>query len=94
LVLASNSELQPLVCLEALSCGLGLVISESASQNLDKNLPFITIIEDKKIKDKEYVKEKILENRDFCSTMNRLDVVNYAESFSWENIAKKYVDYL
>jgi glycosyltransferase involved in cell wall biosynthesis len=94
LVLVSNSELQPLVCLEALSCGLGLVISESASQNLDKNLPFITIIEDEKIKDKSYVREKILENRKFCSTMNRLDVVNYAKSFSWENIAKKYIKYL
>jgi glycosyltransferase involved in cell wall biosynthesis len=34
LVLLSNSELQPLVCLEALSAGLGLVISEQAAQNL------------------------------------------------------------
>ena len=94
LVLVSSSELQPLVCLEALSCGLGLVISESASQNLDKNLPFITIIEHEKIKDESYVREKILENRKFCSTMNRSDVVNYAKSFSWENIAEKYIKYL
>jgi glycosyltransferase involved in cell wall biosynthesis len=94
LILVSNSELQPLVCLEALSCGLGLVISKSASQNLDESLPFISVIEDEQIKNKKYIKEKILENRKFCSAINRQEIVNYAKSFSWENIAKKYIKFL
>jgi hypothetical protein len=91
LILISESELHPLVCLEAMAAGLGLVISESASQNLNLNLPFITIIPQNLISDKIFVSNSILKNREICSRINRNDIREYAKSFSWENIVRKYI---
>jgi glycosyltransferase involved in cell wall biosynthesis len=90
LILLSNAELQPLVCLEALSAGLGLVISEQSSQNLDCNLDFITVIPDHKMKDSQYIKDAILENRKTCLSIDRSLIYNYARSFDWSNIIKNY----
>ena len=44
LVLLSDGEADPLVVKEGLMAELGVVISECASSNLDKDLDFITII--------------------------------------------------
>jgi hypothetical protein len=94
LVLISELELQPLVCLEALSAGLGLVISEAASQNLDSSLPFITIIPQDSIHNPEIVSSSIRNNRNSCINIGREKIREYAEQFCWENIAKKYINYL
>jgi glycosyltransferase involved in cell wall biosynthesis len=94
LILLSNSELQPLVCLEALAAGLGLVITEACAQNLDTTLPFITVIDSSKIQDQTYVKEKILHNRNYCNSINRENIRAYAKSFDWKNIAQTYNGYL
>jgi len=94
LVLVSNSELQPLVCLEALAAGLGLVISESAAQNLDTDMPFITVIPQNKIHDAHFIKKSIEENRKTCNKIDRQIIIDYAQRFSWLNIGKKYISFL
>ena len=91
LILLSDGEAHPLVCMEALAAGLGLVISEKASANLDLSKKFIDVIPEKKINDKEYIKKTILRNRHYSSN-NRKEIFDYAKSFEWLNIIKK--DYL
>lgn len=94
LVLISSLELQPLVCLEALSAGLGLVISEAAAQNLDASLPFITIIPQDLIYNIEIVSAAISNNRDSCIHVGRQAIRKYAEKFDWNNLTRKYISYL
>ena len=94
LILISDSELQPLVCLEALSAGLGLVISEAASQNLDSSKPYISVIPQDKITDQNLIRSTILKNREICLNTNRQSIVDYAKTFDWSEILKKYVSYL
>lgn len=91
LVLISELELQPLVCLEALSAGLGLVISEAAAQNLDASLPFITIIPQELIHHAETVSAAISNNRDICIHIGREKIRGYAQKFDWSEIIKKYI---
>lgn len=91
LVLLSDLELQPLVCLEALSAGLGLVISSAASQNLDSSLPFISIVRQDLIKDPYIVSQAIFNNRDSCLHIGREKIIEYAKSFDWKNIVKQYI---
>lgn len=86
LVLLSDGEAHPLVCLEALSAGLGLVVSEFATGNLDTTLPFIDVIPESHIHDRQYVSSVIDANRKVSVTM-RNQIRRYAEdNFSWENI--------
>jgi glycosyltransferase involved in cell wall biosynthesis len=88
LVLLSDGEAHPLVCLEAMSAGLGLVVSEFAANNLDTTLPFIDVIPESKIHDIEYVSFVIDENRKVSTTM-RKEIREYAEAnFSWETIVR------
>ena len=90
LVLLSDGEAHPLVCLEALSAGLGLVISEWATANLDLSLPFIDVIPENKIGDISYVNNIIKENR-IKSVKMRNEIRNYAiKNFSWEKIVKNH----
>ena len=63
LLLISEGEADPLVVKEALIAGLGVVINKSSAENLDENIDFITIVEDEKIGDLQYVKKKLEENR-------------------------------
>jgi hypothetical protein len=58
LVLLSDGEADPLVVKEALICGLGLVLTKTASANLDLNLPFINIIDDCKRNIRRYNERK------------------------------------
>lgn len=90
LVLLSQAELQPLVCLEGLSAGLGLVISEASAQNLDTSLDFISVIPQNKLEDTEYIKQTILANKEICKNTPRSTITEYAKSFDWNNIAKLY----
>jgi glycosyltransferase involved in cell wall biosynthesis len=89
LVLLSSLELQPLVCLEALSSGLGLVISEVCTQNLDTSKDFITVIPNEFINDFGYINKQIEINRGI-SLNSRQEIIKYAETFDWLNIAKKW----
>ena len=93
LILLSQSELQPLVCLEALSAGLGLVISEACTENLDLSLPFISVIPDDKLSDDRFIEDVLITNRDTCYKM-RKEIVQYVTNFHWRQITLKYDKYI
>jgi glycosyltransferase involved in cell wall biosynthesis len=91
LVLLSDGEADPLVTKEALMSGLGLVISEYSTANLDLSLPFIDVIPESKIKDIDYVKNIIINNRNKSLEM-REKIRQYGmDNFSWEVIIDKFV---
>lgn len=89
LVLLSDGEAHPLVCMEALASGLGVVVCEWGKANLDETKPFITIIPESKINDISYVEKKIIENRNY-SVQNRKEILEYSKQFNWTEILKKY----
>jgi hypothetical protein len=89
LILLSDGEAHPLVCMEALSAGLGLVISEWAVANLDSNKDFITVIPESKIIDLEYISLKIEENRTI-SLQKRNKIVEYSKKFAWKKQIENY----
>lgn len=89
LVLLSDGEAHPLVCMEALASGLGLVISEWSTANLDLEKDFITVIPESKISDVNYISKKIEENRSISLEM-RNEILQYSQQFSWKEQIKKY----
>lgn len=89
LVLLSDGEAHPLVCLEAFASGLGVVVSQWAAANLDVERKFITVIPEEKISDIEYVESKIIENRNY-SINNRKEIFRYSREFDWVNIVENY----
>jgi len=90
LVLLSDGEAHPLVCMEAMSAGLGLVISEYSKANLDVSLPFIDVIPNSKLDNIEYVKNVIERNR-HISRKYRKEIREYVvNNFSWEKIINDY----
>jgi hypothetical protein len=76
LVLLSQGEADPLVVKEALIAGLGVVVNRSSGENLDISQDFITIIEDNKMEDLEYIQEKLRENRE-VSVTKRVEIREY-----------------
>ena len=89
LVLLSDGEAHPLVCLEAFSAGLGVVVSEWAAANLDTDREFITVIAEEKINDVGFVEAMIVKNRNYCNN-NREEIIEYAKEFDWANVVDKY----
>jgi hypothetical protein len=88
LILLSDGEAHPLVCLEAMSAGLGLVISEFATANLDLSLPFIDVVPESKINDNLFIQDLIRKNRQ-SSLERREEIKQYAASFDWNKIISK-----
>jgi glycosyltransferase involved in cell wall biosynthesis len=89
LVLLSDGEAHPLVCMEALACGLGVVVSQFGTANLDTSKDFIDVIPENKINDISYIEAVIEKNRKY-SVENRKEILEYSKQFSWENIIKNY----
>lgn len=89
LVLLSDGEAHPLVCMEALSAGLGVIVTEWGKANLDESKEFITIIPESKVEDISYVEEKIIENRNY-SIQNRKEILEYSREFDWVNIIQNH----
>lgn len=89
LILLSDGEAHPLVCMEALAAGLGLVISEWATANLDLKKDFITVIPESKITDIDYISSEIEKNRTI-SLKKRKEIVEYAKQFNWKEQIKNY----
>jgi glycosyltransferase involved in cell wall biosynthesis len=90
MILLSSGEAHPFVCLEALAAGLGLVISEQSTANLDLSKSFITVIPDNKLNDFDYLNEKIEENRNISLKM-REEIRQYcADNFDWSIIINNY----
>ena len=91
LVLLSDGEAHPLVCCEALICGLGLVISEFAKANLDISLPWIDVIPNNKLNDIPYIKDIIRKNQE-KSVLYRKEIREYGlKTFSWKVICQHYL---
>lgn len=91
LILLSTSEAHPLVCMEALASGLGLVISKNSSANLDLTKEFISVIPEEKMSDFDYIKSTIEKNRQY-SIKNRKQILEYSQQFDWEKITKNYIE--
>lgn len=90
LVLFSDGEAAPLVVPEALSAGLSVVVSECASANIDRDLPFVTVVPDDVIQDNfpDIINKSCEENHKY-----RKEIRSLAEShYDWDIIAKEYVD--
>jgi len=92
LLLLSDGEADPLVVKEALMAGLGVVVSECSSANLDKTKLFITIIPNDKLDDLKYIYGKIIANR-LYSISHRSEIRQYAlDNFAWNKIVNKYMN--
>jgi len=89
LVLLSDGEAHPLVCMEALAAGLGVVVTEWGKANLDESKEFITIIPESKINDIQFVEYSIIKNREY-SINHRDEILEYSKQFKWENMIEKY----
>ena len=87
LVLLSDGEAHPLVCMEALAAGLGVVVCEYGAANLDTTKDFITVIPESKITNLKYLEEEIVKNRDY-SVSYKDDIIKYASNFDWVNVIK------
>ena len=87
LVLLSDGEAHSLVIMEALAAGLGVVVSEFATANLDLDKEFITVIPEKKISDIDFVEEQIIKNREY-SVQHRQEIREYAKQFDWTETVK------
>ena len=91
LVLLSDGEAHPLVCMEALAAGLGVVVCEYGAANLDTTKDFITVIPESKITDVKYLEDEIIKNRDY-SVSHKDDIIKYASNFDWVNeIKDRYI---
>ena len=92
LLLISQGEADPLVVKEALIAGLGVVVNKSSSENLDVSKDFITVLDDDKLNNLQYVYDKIQENMAICTT-NRQSIRKYGiESFDIKAEVRKYLD--
>jgi len=90
LILLSDGEADPLVVKEALIAGLGVVISECSSANLDLCREFISVIPNEKLNNLEYVRQIIEENRKI-SIEKREEIREYALiCFGWNKIIDEY----
>ena len=91
LVLLSDFELQPFVCLEAMCSGLGLIRSKPASQSLDISKPWISLIPENKLNDIDYINSEI-ERINKIVPSYKDEIIEYGKTFDWSNIIKKYID--
>lgn len=91
LILLSDGEADPLVVKEALVAGLGVVVSECASANLDRTHPFITVIPNDKLDDIPFVTEQIESNRKISVRM-RSQIREYGlNEFSWSSVIDQFL---
>ena len=91
LMLLSEGEADPLVVKEALIAGLGIVVNKSSAENLDTMKDFITIIDDNKIHDRDYIYNKIVENRCICEK-KRKEIREYGIfNFDISNEVQQYI---
>lgn len=89
LVLLSDGEAHSLVIMEAFAAGLGVVISEFATANLDLNKKFIDVIPESRINDIDFIENVIIKNREY-SVSHREEIFSYSKEFEWESVLEKY----
>ena len=89
LVLLSDGEAHPLVCMEALASGLGVVVCEWGKANLDLDKEFITVIPEDKINDIDFVEDAIIKNREY-SVNHREEIIEYSKKFEWKEVLRNH----
>jgi hypothetical protein len=90
ILLSSVENATPLAVKEALICGLGVVVSEAVSIELDRDLDFITIIPENMIHDMNYLADKIEQNKKI-SALKRKDIRKYGiEKFGMRSIVEDF----
>jgi glycosyltransferase involved in cell wall biosynthesis len=89
LVLLSDGEAHPLVCMEALAAGLGVVVCEWGKANLDTSKEFIDVIPEGKINDLKFVEDVIIKNREYSIT-HRKEILEYSKEFDWISVIKNH----
>ncbi|MEK9894503.1 MAG: glycosyltransferase family 4 protein [Pelagibacteraceae bacterium] len=89
LVLLSDGEAHPLVCMEALAAGLGVVVCQWGAANLDLDKEFITVIPEDKINDIDFVEDAIIKNREY-SINNREEIIQYSKKFEWKEVLRNH----
>ena len=89
LVLLSDGEAHPLVCMEALVAGLGVVVCEWGKANLDTTKEYITVIPEDRVEDISYVEEQIIKNREY-SIAHRDEIREYGLQFDWVKVIEKH----
>jgi len=86
ILLSKTENTTPLVVKEALICGLGLVVTEPVAYELDLSKPFISIIPEDKIDDKQYIANTVNQNKNISMNM-RDEIRNYGiTKFDIKNI--------
>jgi len=86
ILLSSVENTTPLVVKEALICGLGVVVSEEVSVELDTNLDFIDVISEDKVEDLSYIRDVLNKNKEY-SVKNRNKIREYGiTKFGLSNI--------
>jgi hypothetical protein len=94
LVLLTKEGTAPLAIYEALMAGLGVVISEAAVVNLDSLKPFVTVMPEHRISDRDFVTAIIKANLEVSRSMRR-EIRRYAiENFDSRVLAGRYFDLL
>jgi hypothetical protein len=92
LLLISEGEADPLVVKEALIAGLGVVINKSSAENIDATKDFITVIDDDKKDDIDYIREVLETNKNICR-MRRKEIRDYGiEQFDIRHECQKYLE--
>lgn len=89
LVLLTRSEWDPLVVKEALSSWCSILTSKIWWINLDKNKPFIEIIDIYNKNELKNINNSFKELFD-NNIKYRKDIFEYSKQFDWENIIKEY----
>lgn len=85
-LLSSVENTTPLVVKEALICGLGVVVSEQVSVELNTSLDFIDVIPEDKIENLVYIKNILEKNKEY-SVKNRDKIRDYGiRTFGLSNI--------
>ena len=92
ILLSEVENTTPLVVKEALICGLGVVVSEEVSVELDTSKDFIDVIPEDNINDHSYIKEVVDRNKRL-SRQKRKEIRKYGiDTFGLENIlAYEYI---
>jgi hypothetical protein len=86
ILLSKEENTTPLVVKEALICGLGVVVSEAVAYELDTTLDFISVIEENKIHDLDYI-QLVIEQNKKISILSRDRIRSYGiNNFDISNI--------
>jgi len=92
ILLSEVENTTPLVVKEALICGLGVVVSEAVTPELDTSKSFIDVIPESEINNQDYIKDVVIKNKRHSRQIRR-EIREYGiDEFGLENIlAYEYI---